>query len=192
MRTAWAIAALAASLLLGACSEEKVAEMPPPFALTEEAMGRYCGMNVLEHAGPKGQIILDKIPEAIWFSSARDALAFTMLPEEPRNIAAIYVSDMSKAPSWDQPGAENWIDAKTAYFVIESQQRGGMGNEEAVPFSKESDADAFVAKHGGRVVGFNDVPQQYILGSGAPAQGDDEDPVSPEGEPHNMGAHHHG
>lgn len=78
-------------------------------------MGRYCGMNVLEHPRPKGQIILEPANEAVWFSSARDTLAFTMLPEEPKGIAAIYVSDMAKAPSWEEPGAENWVDARKAF-----------------------------------------------------------------------------
>ena len=82
MRRPLALALLAGLLALlptlGACQRE--AEAPPaPFAMTEEAMGRYCGMNVLEHAGPKGQIILAKYDEPIWFSSARDAVAFTML-----------------------------------------------------------------------------------------------------------------
>ncbi|MBV2184286.1 MAG: nitrous oxide reductase accessory protein NosL [Rhizobium sp.] len=191
MRLSIAIGAIAASLLLSACNGKEEAAMPPPFALTEEAMGRYCGMNVLEHAGPKGQIILQHIPEAIWFSSARDTLAFTMLPEEPRDIAAIYVSDMSKAPSWDEPGAENWIDARKAFFVIGSAQRGGMGTEEAVPFSVEADAKAFAEKHGGRLVRFDDMPKDYILGSGdeAPAESSalNPDPTSKDAEGHNHG-----
>lgn len=166
MRLILAAAAVAASFLLVGCKEESTI-VPPPFALTEEAMGRYCGMNVLEHPGPKGQIILQQIPEAIWFSSARDALAFTMLPEEPKDIAAIYVSDMGKAPNWDQPGAENWVDARRAFFVINSSARGGMGVDEAVPFSNENDAHAFASKNGGRVVGFAEVPKAYILGAGA-------------------------
>jgi len=57
MRLSITIGALGASLFLSACSGQEEAAMPSPFALTEEAMGRYCGMNVLEHAGPKGQII---------------------------------------------------------------------------------------------------------------------------------------
>ena len=92
-------------------------------------------MNVLEHTGPKGQIILASRKEPVWFSSARDAISFTMLPEEPKDIRAIYVSDMAKAPNWDQPGTTNWVDAKQASFVIGSQMKGGMGGDEAVPFS---------------------------------------------------------
>ena len=58
-----------------------------------------------------------------------------MLPEEPKDIRAIYVSDMAKAPNWDKPGANNWVDAKQASFVIGSRMQGGMGGDEAVPFS---------------------------------------------------------
>lgn len=157
---------VAASLALAGCENKEPAEMPAPYVLNQDAMGRYCGMNVLEHAGPKGQIILEKIPDAIWFSSARDTVAFTMLPDEPKEIAAIYVSDMGKAPSWERPGADNWIDARKAVFVIDSRVRGGMGAEEAVPFSSEEAAQAFIAKNGGRIVSFADLPETYILGAG--------------------------
>lgn len=160
------LALFAAAFLLSACQKDTVVEMPPPFDLTAEAMGRYCGMNVLEHAGPKGQVILQQIGEPIWFSSARDTIAFTMLPDEPKEIAAIYVSDMAKAPSWEKPGATNWIDARSAVYVIGSHRRGGMGAEEAVPFSQRSAADAFVAANGGRIVTFEEMPEDYILGSG--------------------------
>ena len=95
-------------------------------------------MNVLEHPGPKGQIILASRIEPVWFSSARDTFSFTMLPEEPKDIRAIYVSDMAKAPSWEQPGANNWVDAKQALFVVGSRIKGGMGADEAVPFSDRS------------------------------------------------------
>ncbi|MDW5317547.1 nitrous oxide reductase accessory protein NosL [Rhizobium sp. PL01] len=158
-------ALLLAALLVTGCEDKEQASMPAPYPLTADAMGRYCGMDVLEHAGPKGQVILDLIPEPIWFSSARDAIAFTMLPEEPKDIAAIYVSDMGKAPSWEKPGSENFIDARTAIYVIESSLRGGMGVHEAVPFSIKDDADAFAVKNGGKVVRFEDMPEDYILGS---------------------------
>ena len=151
--------------------------MPDPFTLDAEAIGRYCGMNVLEHDGPKGQIILTRIPEAIWFSSARDAVAFTMLPDEPKNIAAIYVSDMAVATSWEQPGADNWIDAKTAFFVLGSRQRGGMGTAETVPFSTEEAARAFADAHGGEVMRFDDIPLDYVLGDADADEDEDTDPV---------------
>ncbi|MGF9566768.1 nitrous oxide reductase accessory protein NosL [Neorhizobium sp. BT27B] len=185
MKLTFATVALAAIFLAG-CSPKENAIMPAPTAMTAEAMGRYCGMNVMEHDGPKGQVIMQQTEEVIWFSSARDTVAFTMLPEEPRDIAAIYVSDMSKAPSWEKPGAENWVDARKAHYVIESSRVGGMGTAEAVPFSVEQDAIAFAAKNGGRVVGFKDIPENYILGSQVPPS----DAQAPEA--HGAGGHHHG
>lgn len=157
--------AAALALAVAGCSDEGPVEPPKPFALTMDAIGRYCGMNVLEHPGPKGQIMLGEIPEPIWFSSARDAVAFTMLPEEPKNVAAIYVSDMAKAESWEQPGAENWVEARQAYYVIGSSMRGGMGAEETVPFSSDAAAARFAEENGGQVVRFADIPSEYVLGS---------------------------
>ncbi len=176
------------SLFLGGCEEKQEGVPPAPFALTKEAIGRYCGMNVLEHAGPKGQVILDaKVGEPIWFSSARDALAFTMLPEEPKDFVAIYVSDMGKAQSWERPGAENWIDARKAFYVVGSSRRGGMGAEETVPFSSEEAAIQFAGMNGGRVLTFDDVPRDYVLGSGSDASDQ-----TPGGSPMKPEAHDHG
>ena len=170
MRLAIVTAILSATLLLAACEKDEGAKMPAPYSLTADAMGRYCGMNVLEHPGPKGQVILEGIPEPIWFSSARDTLAFTMLPEEPKDIAAIYVSDMGAAPSWEEPGAANWIDARKAFYVVGSAVKGGMGAEEAVPFSSDGAAGDFAAKNGGQVMGFEEVPKEYVLGTGSEQQ----------------------
>lgn len=166
-------------LALAGCGEKEAAKLPPPHRMTADAVGHYCGMNVLEHPGPKGQIFAASLIEPVWFSSVRDTLAFTMLPDEPKDIQAIYVSDMGKAPSWDKPGAENWVEARKAQFVIGSRVKGGMGGDEAVPFSDKSAAEKFVAENGGRIVAFSDVPRDYVLGSsddktpddGAPGRG---------------------
>jgi copper chaperone NosL len=154
-------------LALAACDQEQASvTQPPPHDLTPDAIGYFCGMNVQEHPGPKGQIILASRSDPVWFSSARDALAFTMLPEEPKDIQAIYVSDMGKAPSWDKPGAANWVEAHRAVFVIGSRRKGGMGADEAVPFSDRAAAEKFASEHGGRIVSFGDMPRDYILTAG--------------------------
>jgi copper chaperone NosL len=158
-------AAIAALLAVTGCSDDQATPMLGPVAMTETAIGHFCGMNVLEHPGPKGQIRLGPNPEPVWFSSARDLVAFTLLPEESRNISAMYVSDMSKAESWDAPGAENWVDARQAFYVIGSSVRGGMGAPETVPFSTEAAAAAFAESNGGAVVGFADIPPDYVLGT---------------------------
>lgn len=150
---------LRAALLVGllvatACSEEEKAAVPPPVATSPEATGHYCGMLLAEHAGPKGQILLASSGKPVWFTSVRDTFTFLALPEEPKDIAAVYVSDMGKAPSWEEPGDQNWILADKASYVVESDQVGGMGGAEAVPFGDETAAKAFVEQHGGRIVPF--------------------------------------
>jgi copper chaperone NosL len=172
MRKIAILSAFAGALALAGCNDQKTAEAPPPpQEMTASAIGHYCGMNVLEHTGPKGQIILASRKEPVWFSSARDAISFTLLPEEPKDIRAIYVSDMAKAPSWDRPGANTWVDAKQASFVIGSRRQGGMGGDEAVPFSDRSAAEKFAAENGGRVVAFAEVPKDYVLGGTAEVTG---------------------
>jgi copper chaperone NosL len=94
-----------------------------------------------------------------------------MLPDEPKDIQAVYVSDMGKAPSWENPGADNWVEARKAFFVIGSSVKGGMGSEEAVPFSERATAEKFVGNNGGRIVTFTDVPRDYVLGSGDQSAG---------------------
>lgn len=158
---------LLAALFAAGCDSEESAPLPPPVALTTEATGHYCGMALVEHPGPKGQILVRGSDRPVWFSSARDTIAFTMLAEEAKTLRAIYVSDMGRAESWDQPGASNWVDARRAHFVIGSNRRGGMGNEEAVPFSERQAADRFAAEHGGRVVAFSQIPRDWVLGDDA-------------------------
>jgi len=150
------LVAIAAVALLAGCSKEEARVVPPAHTLTADATGHYCGMLLSEHAGPKGQILLEGQDAPVWFSSVRDTLTFLNLPEEAKNIAAVYVSDMAKAPSWEQPGADNWVLAANAVFVVDSDRQGGMGGAEAVPFSSESAAQAFVGQHHGRIVHFDE------------------------------------
>jgi copper chaperone NosL len=154
----------AALLLLVACGEEQQAAAPPPHEVTDDAIGHYCGMALVEHPGPKGQAILKGRDEPIWFSSARDTIAFTRLPDEPKDIAAIYVTDMAKAKNWDHPERGAWVDARRAWYVIGSTRKGGMGGDEAVPFGQEQAARQFAEVHGGQVVVFDAVPESYVLG----------------------------
>ncbi len=156
-------AVLAVLVLLPACGEDQTAERPEPRELTRAAIGYYCNMIVEDHPGPKGQIFLSDRADPIWFSSVRDTIAFTLLPEEAKNIAAIYVNDMGRA-SWAAPEAGTWTDAKAAWYVIGSGRRGGMGAPETVPFAERSAADSFVAEHGGTVVAFADIPADAVLG----------------------------
>jgi copper chaperone NosL len=162
------VCAFIAVVLLADCNRDAgETAIPPPVELNSDAMGVFCGMNVLEHPGPKGQIITASRIDPFWFTSVRDTVAFTLLPDQPRDIRAIYVSDMGRAPSWEEPRATNWIDARKAFFVIQSRRQGGMGAAEAVPFGDRAAAAVFAAANGGDVVTFAQIPSTYVLGSDA-------------------------
>ena len=163
----WALILLVA--LTAACGEQDSGAPPAPTELTRDAIGYYCSMIVIDHTGPKGQILLRHRTEPVWFTSVRDTIAFTLLPDEPRDIAAIYVNDMGTA-SWDRPGPDSWIDARKAWYVVGSDKRGGMGALEAVPFLDKIQAEQFAAGNGGEVVSFDDIPRDYILGSDGATQ----------------------
>lgn len=147
--------------LLTACEKSQPVEVPPAQTLTRDANGYYCLMTVVNHNGPKGQIILSDKKQALWFTSVRDTIAFTLSPEEPKNIAAIYVNDMTDT-NWDNPGADNWIDARKAWYVLESKLSGGMGAAEAVPFATKQGAESFRIKQGGKIYAFASIPDDYI------------------------------
>ena len=154
---------LLALLSLAACKPNEVGNLPPPREVTDAATAQFCGMTLTEHAGPKAQIFVEGLPDPYWFASVRDAFAFTMLPEMPKAISAIYVSDMARAKNWDQPEAGMWVEAHQASYVIGSHRRSGMGTDEAIPFSDAAAARRFTDANGGRIVSFVDIPHDYIL-----------------------------
>ncbi|HMN21211.1 MAG TPA: nitrous oxide reductase accessory protein NosL [Ottowia sp.] len=188
---------LACGMLAAGCERAPQPSAAPPAVeiggdVRFEAVGYYCGMLLADHPGPKGQIHLTSRAQPLWFSSVRDAIAFTRLPEEPRDIVAIYVNDMGRASNWEQPEAGTWVEARQAWFVVDSSVRGGMGAPEAIPFAQEAAAEAFRQRHGGRIVRLAQVPDAYVLGpvdlvpqslspSGlaAPARSADPDPSAP-------------
>lgn len=157
-------ALLAAFLCVSGCNQKDVRMAPPaPMEITSEAVAHFCGMGLYEHRGPKGQVFVADRNDPYWFASVRDTLAFTKLPEEPKNIVAIYVNDMGKATNWAKPEPGTWIDAKRAWFVIGSSRLGGMDANEAVPFGDQGKANSFAAKYGGRIVRFEEVPDDYVF-----------------------------
>ena len=171
---------LFAAAALAACSPSdsgsNTAAKPQPHAISDNAKGYFCTMNLPEHTGPKAQIFLESKPdEPLWFSTVTQIFGFVQQPGEPKDITAMYVTDMGGLPDadWEKPLTANakWIDAKTAHYVIESKYIGGMGTQDAIPFSDPAQAQAFVQKNGGRVVSFDQMPDSFIYANpvtGAP------------------------
>jgi copper chaperone NosL len=161
-------------LVVAGCDEAPTfgaGAVPVAAALGADAIGYYCNMTVADHPGPKGQVFLSGEDQPLWFSSVRDTLAFTRLPGEPKNIAALYVNDMGRA-SWDNPEPGTWIDARSAWYVVGSGLRGGMGAPEVVPFAERAAAGAFAVRHGGAVLDFSSIADDAVVGAVSSAGGD--------------------
>ncbi len=156
--------ALLFALALAACQEEAT-QNTDPVNLTAETIGYFCQMNLLEHEGPKGQAHLEGLPGApLFFSQVRDAVAYLRLPEQSHVILAVYVSDMgAPGATWADPGANNWIDATTAHYVVGADVEGGMGAPELVPFSDLAAAESFVLQHGGSIMGLAAIPDTAVI-----------------------------
>jgi copper chaperone NosL len=158
------LAAAAALLIaLTAGRKDEAAATPRPVTMSDEALGYYCQMLLIEHPGPKGQIHLDGVAEPIFFSQARDTIAYLRMPEQSYPVLATYVSDMGAAESWDQPGRDNWIPAAEAFYVVGSSRVGGMGAPEAVPFGERAAADAFARDYGGSVLRLDEIDDALVL-----------------------------
>ena len=162
MKTLFKLICFLPLAFLLSCSETAPVDIPLPQELTRDAIGYFCQMTVVEHKGPKGQIILSDREKPLWFVSVRDTIAFTVLPGEAKNIAAIYVTDAGIA-SWDNPEAGTWVDGRKAWYVVNSNRTGGMGAQEIVPFGNKDDAAKFVSQYGGEIIDFKSIPRDQFL-----------------------------
>lgn len=163
MRPALPVLCGLALLLASGCLPDSDSAAPPPQEITREESGYYCGMIVADHPGPKGQVFVGDAAEPIWFPSVRDTIAFLMLPGEQKNVRAVYVNDMARAETWQAPEPGTWVDAESAWYVLGSRKRGGMGLAEAVPFGTRSEAEAFIDSHGGRLARLSEIPPSYVF-----------------------------
>ena len=121
-------------------------------------------MALTEHPGPKGQLFLRGQDKPLWFASVRDTFAFTMLPEMPKNIAAIYVNDMGRVRNWASR-IRDVVKGPQRGVRHRSRQRTGMGTDEAVPFGDRQRATV----RGGKwrpCRQLQDMPHDYVFPEG--------------------------
>jgi len=89
-------------------------------------MGVFCGMNLMEHPGPKGQIITAGRIDPFWFTSVRDTVAFTLMPDSPRYQGDLCFGHGAR-DKLGKSGRDQLDRRRKAFFVIESRKQGGMG-----------------------------------------------------------------
>ena len=158
---------LVIAIVLAACSQQQEEVTPLPQLSTRDDVGYFCRMIVEDHLGPKSQLFLVGQEHPLWFTSVRDGIAYTLLPGESGKASAFYVTAMDKS-DWNHPEKQGaaWIDARSAWYVIDSDKKGGMGMAEAIPFAEEAAAKTFAKEFGGRFVRLSGIPNAYILEHG--------------------------
>lgn len=144
------------SMLLVGCGEapqDKMLKQAVAIESSDEC--HLCGMIILNFPGPKGEAFQANSENALKFCSTRDLFSYVLQPENQRQVQQIFVHDMSKTP-WQKPEDQYFIDAKSAWYVIGSSQKGAMGKTLA-SFGKQDDAQAFSEIYGGKLYQFNDI-----------------------------------
>lgn len=119
------------------------------------------GMLLLEYDGPKAQIVW-RDGKSSFFCEPREAFYEIHNPAVKNRIKHFLVQDFSGIP-WGSY-TDRWVNAYTAFFVINSSKNGAMGVS-FVPFSNECSANAFKMIYGGKVILFSLITPQELLKS---------------------------
>ncbi len=122
--------------------------------LSDEDECAMCGMVIVRHPGPKGQVCL-RDGTLLAFCSVHDLLSWAWQPESGPATETMYVHDLVHT-GWESPAAEAWMDAEAAVYVVGHDRRGAMGHSPA-PFSRREEAEAFATEYGGRVRDFGEL-----------------------------------
>ena len=123
-----------------------------------------CGMLITRFDGPKGEVFRKEMGDKVFkFCSTLDMFSYYLDPENKRNVAQMLVHDMSKMP-WGSDSIDDkyFIDAKTAWYVLDSEKTGAMGKTLA-SFSQQSDAQAFTKEFGGKVISFAEINYDALM-----------------------------
>lgn len=148
------------ALLLVACSQPvQTTVAQEPDADTACALD---GMILKDYPGPKAQILYAE-GKPDFFCDLMELFRVLLMPEQKRQISALYVQDMGKT-DWAQP-VGHWIDAKKAFYVVGSKKAGSMGPTFGT-FGNEQDAHTFMQQEGGRILSFDQItPDMVALGA---------------------------
>lgn len=122
-----------------------------------------CGMAIQRFSGPKGQAIGSNGDEAevvSKFCSTRDLFAWVLQPENIHRNLTLYVHDMAQT-DWENPADTALIDARDAFYVVDSSRQGAMGPSLA-SFASQQKAENFAEQFGGSVLEFSHVTLAHL------------------------------
>jgi len=148
--------ALSLTLSILGCSDSKEnTQKQPPIIFESGDECHLCGMLIVQFPGPKAQAFESRSPRIRKFCSTTDMFSWYLQPENKPNINEIYVHDMAQN-NWEKPDDARLIDARTAFYVIDSSRKGSMGKTIS-SFAKMLDATNFSNQWGGQVITFEQI-----------------------------------
>lgn len=140
---------------LSACEQDnKAAISARPAAISGEDECALDGMIVANYPGPKAQILYRQEDKRDFFCETKELFYVYIEPGMEAKVAAIYVQDTAGL-DWKKP-VNNWIEAKSAYYVVGGTLEGSMGPTYA-PFKSKEAAAPFVKEYGGEIMTFDEV-----------------------------------
>ncbi len=146
---------------LASCSQSS--HVAQPVEVTSSTSCSLDGMLLADYPGPKAQIQYEQ-GDTDFFCDTVEMFSIYLKPEHKKRVTGIFVQDMGKT-DWNNPKG-HWIDARSAFYVVGSQMKGGMGPTLA-SFSSQSDAEQFKNKNGGKVYKFSEItPDMVTLDGG--------------------------
>lgn len=118
-------------------------------------------MILVDYNGPKAQIIwTDKTRS--YYCEVREIFYEINDKIKSKRIKKIFVQDFSNL-EWGSYN-DKWIEAKLAYYVIDSKKDGAMGVT-YVPFSDLDAANKFIQKNEGQLLKFEQINNNILMSS---------------------------
>lgn len=146
-------------MLLIGCGKDNKPERKP-IAIASDARCTLCGMIIRNYPGPKAELFIKGVDEAVTFCSARDAFTFALQPENARRLEGFFLQNAALGED-ALPEAQSFLDVSKAVLVMDSRREGIMGAE-PVAFANEKEAKAFITKMGGRIVKYEDITLETL------------------------------
>lgn len=139
--------------MLTAC-EQPTHQNTTPIEITRNTACSLDDMILADYPGPKAQIQYANQTQPEYFCDLIELFNVILKPEQSRKINAIYVQDMGST-QWEEPKGQ-WIDARTAFYVIGSKKMGSMGPTFG-SFAQEKSAKEFLNMYGGKIYKFDEI-----------------------------------
>lgn len=116
-------------------------------------------MILMDYNGPKAQIIWSDKTRS-YYCEVREIFYEVNDKTKNKRIKKIFVQDFSNL-EWGSYN-DKWIDAKIAYYVIDSKKDGAMGVT-YVPFLNIEAANKFTQENEGKILKFEQIDNNVLM-----------------------------